>query len=302
MDNIGSIIDTRIRIKPSQELVKFINDIDVDQFTENIYELRKASDSLKDNCSILETNDSNSNKLLSQDIEVLNKIKKEYSQKNDIKSDKKPKEEETKPEILNNDKHKHIYLDLKDLDFILDYIVKRNASSTDKIYLHELLAKSTIVLPQNEVIKRNPILEARCEKLRAEQEARHYRSITKNVDNQRKHEPEETIAYQISQMNRQMIAVLQFIFSVAAGFVFGFIGLELMFGELDFGFRLLMGIMCALIIAIAEIYFLAKKLNEEEVIINVPTQAPKTTADDKKSVEKTMTMNENMKTKIKLNK
>lgn len=99
-----------------------------------------------------------------------------------------------------------------------------------------------------------------------------------------------------------MIAVLQFIFSVAAGFVFGFIGLELMFGELDFGFRLLMGIMCALIIAIAEIYFLAKKLNEEEVIINVPTQAPKTTADDKKSVEKTMTMNENMKTKIKLNK
>lgn len=196
MDNIGSIIDTRIRIKPSQELVKFINDIDVDQFTENIYELRKASDSLKDNCSILETNDSNSNKLLSQDIEVLNKIKKEYSQKNNIKSDKKPKEEETKPEILNNDKHKHIYLDLKDLDFILDYIVKRNASCTDKIYLHELLAKSTIVLPQNEVIKRNPILEARCEKLRAEQEARHYRSITKNVDNQRKHEPEETIAYQ----------------------------------------------------------------------------------------------------------
>lgn len=60
-----------------------------------------------------------------------------------------------------------------------------------------------------------------------------------------------------------MIAVLQFIFSVLAGFAFGFIGVELIVGNLDFGFRLLLGIICALIIALAEIYFLAKKLNED---------------------------------------
>lgn len=60
-----------------------------------------------------------------------------------------------------------------------------------------------------------------------------------------------------------MIAVAQFIFSIAAGFAFGFIGVELMIGGLDFGFRLLLGILCALIIALAEIYFLAKTLNEE---------------------------------------
>lgn len=64
-------------------------------------------------------------------------------------------------------------------------------------------------------------------------------------------------------MNRQLIAVAQFIFSVAAGFAFGFIGVELLVGNLDFGFRLLLGIICALIIALAEIYFRAKKLNEE---------------------------------------
>lgn len=57
--------------------------------------------------------------------------------------------------------------------------------------------------------------------------------------------------------------MLQFIFSVAAGFAFGFIGIELLVGNLDFGFRLLLGIICALTIALAEIYFLAKKLNEE---------------------------------------
>lgn len=57
--------------------------------------------------------------------------------------------------------------------------------------------------------------------------------------------------------------MFQFIVSIAAGFAFGFIGVELMIGDLDFGFRLLLGILCALIIALAEIYFLAKKLNEE---------------------------------------
>lgn len=66
----------------------------------------------------------------------------------------------------------------------------------------------------------------------------------------------------MKQINRQLIAVVQFIFSVIAGFAFGFIGVELLVGNLDFGFRLLLGIICALIIALAEIYFLALKLNE----------------------------------------
>lgn len=49
---------------------------------------------------------------------------------------------------------------------------------------------------------------------------------------------------------------------MAAGFAFGFIGIPLAIGEQDFGFRLLLGIMFALIIALAEIYFLAKKLSD----------------------------------------
>lgn len=71
------------------------------------------------------------------------------------------------------------------------------------------------------------------------------------------------LLFSVKQINRQLIAVAQFLFSIAAGFAFGFIGVELMIGDLDFGFRLLLGILCALIIALAEIYFLAKKLNEE---------------------------------------
>lgn len=66
----------------------------------------------------------------------------------------------------------------------------------------------------------------------------------------------------VKQFNKQLIAVFQFVVSVITGFVFGFMGIELMVGTLDFGFRLLLGIMCALIIALAELYFLAKQLNE----------------------------------------
>lgn len=67
----------------------------------------------------------------------------------------------------------------------------------------------------------------------------------------------------VKQMNRHLVAIFQFIVSVAAGFAFGFIGVELIIGSLDFGFRLLLGIICALTIALAELYFLAKRLNED---------------------------------------
>lgn len=67
----------------------------------------------------------------------------------------------------------------------------------------------------------------------------------------------------VKQINRQLIAIGQFILSIFAGFLFGFKGIDWMVGPLDFGFRLLLGVMAALVIALAEIYFLAKKLNEE---------------------------------------
>lgn len=76
----------------------------------------------------------------------------------------------------------------------------------------------------------------------------------------------------VKQINRHLIAVAQFIFSVLAGFAFGFIGVELIIGELDFGFRLLLGIICSLIIALAEIYFLAKKLNEDYESVSPPVR------------------------------
>lgn len=152
--------------------------------------------------------------------------------------------------------------DLKWLNEALNRLRKRE-DKLDVPYLHEFMQDCQLLLPENEQMERNAELEARCQKLRKEQEAREYEAMTRNVDNVRKHMPQDTIAFQMKQINRQLIAVAQFIFSVAAGFAFGFIGIELIVGQLDFGFRLLLGIMISLIVALAEIYFLAKKLNED---------------------------------------
>lgn len=66
----------------------------------------------------------------------------------------------------------------------------------------------------------------------------------------------------------------QFIFSVAAGFTFGFFGVNLMVGPLPFGFRILLGVIVALIIALAEMYFLAKKLHEYDEVLDAPKRKP----------------------------
>lgn len=142
-------------------------------------------------------------------------------------------------------------------------ILREKGDPSSSTYLHKLLEGCEIVLPQPPVIERNPELEARIQRLKKEQEEREYKAMTKNVDNVRVRHPDDSIGYQMKMMNSHIIAVVQFIVSVGAGFTFGFVGIQLMVGSLDFGFRLLLGVACALVIALAEIYFLAKKLSED---------------------------------------
>jgi hypothetical protein len=63
-------------------------------------------------------------------------------------------------------------------------------------YLHQIIPGTEELLPTYRRVPRNPELEARCQKLRREQEEREYRAMTKMVDPKRYREPEESIAYQ----------------------------------------------------------------------------------------------------------
>ncbi|CAK9833858.1 Transmembrane protein 199 [Anthophora retusa] len=196
-------------------------------------------------------------------IEVICNVKKTTNMTPNIAALKKSTKE----------KQKDILLELKDLKWLNNYL-RKYRPEIKSIYLHQLIEKDDIILPTPKLTPRNPELEARTQKLKAQQDAIRYRAMTKNVDNTIMKLPEDTISYQMKQINKQLIAVAQFVFSVLAGFAFGFIGVELIVGNLDFGFRLLLGIICALIIALAEIYFLAIKLNED-VYDPISTPAPK---------------------------
>ncbi|XP_049883782.1 uncharacterized protein LOC126379163 [Pectinophora gossypiella] len=292
MDLKGSLVDTDLRIYPSDKLLKYIQTLSVeDGIPANIQKFIKNKNDLevktKQN-GVKDVSIKASISLTNKDFENMAKVNLEVEKMdfhkppteepdtaekvteiNDKTDDEeksseptdKEDEEESEPE-RNGPK-----LCTSDLDWLFLHLQKRRIKDKDIPYLHELFEGSDIEMPKNKVIKRNPILEARCVKLRAQQEAREYRKMTKGVDNVRMRFPEDSISYQLKQLNRQLIAIGQFIISIFAGFLFGFKGVEWLVGTLDFGFKLLLGVMCALIIALAEIYFLAKKLNEE---LNVP--------------------------------
>ena len=65
-------------------------------------------------------------------------------------------------------------------------------------------------------------------------------------------------------INAQLVEVLGFAVSLFAAFSFGFVGINYMIGPLDFGIRALLGVISALIVAIAELYFLARVLGDYE--------------------------------------
>ncbi|CAG9581215.1 unnamed protein product [Danaus chrysippus] len=244
--------------KRQKEWDQFIDDMNFKcQRIDNTFE--EKEEELRDLYADLKHNTSEESDAKGVDIN-----EKYDSQSKDNDSSTKSSDKPSKKKLGKMDETKDSFLVTSDLDWLYNYIkCRRNEGDKNIPYLHTLLTGVHVDVPENEVLKRNPVLEARCVKLRAQQEAREYRKMTKGVDNVRMRFPEETIAYQLKQVNRQLIAVGQFIISIFAGFLFGFRGVEWMVGNLDFGFRLLLGVMCALVIALAEIYFLAKRLNEE---------------------------------------
>lgn len=66
----------------------------------------------------------------------------------------------------------------------------------DNLFLCDIIDGAELKLPENEIKERDPELEKRIQRLKAQQEQRAYNSMTKNVDSSRKFIPEETISYQ----------------------------------------------------------------------------------------------------------
>lgn len=87
-------------------------------------------------------------------------------------------------------------LKIEDLRWLNRYLVEYRKTAAERIYLHELLDNSEVILPSPKVTPRNPELEARIKKLQAQQDAREYQAMTKGIDSVRKYLPEDSISYQ----------------------------------------------------------------------------------------------------------
>lgn len=87
-------------------------------------------------------------------------------------------------------------LKIEDLKWLNKYLKERRKTAKEKVYLHELIDDSDVILPTPKETPRNPELEARIQKLTAQQNAREYQAMTKSIDSVRKFLPEDSVAYQ----------------------------------------------------------------------------------------------------------
>lgn len=94
------------------------------------------------------------------------------------------------------DKYANCFLNLSNIKWLKEYLRKHKDQSVKRNHLHELLSGILVILPKPTVILRNPELEERIKKLKAQQNNREYQAMTKGVDPLRKYYPEDTIAYQ----------------------------------------------------------------------------------------------------------
>lgn len=166
------------------------------------------------------------------------------------------------PEIIkeaqfSDDESKQIHLTTQDIKWC--HMKMRERGMKERI--HEMIAESRINLPKYEPPPRSPELEARVQKLRKEQENRDYRDMTKTLS-----QPSGAgigeIGKDLRSLNRQLVTGAQYILSIVGTFFAVFIGSGLAIP--DHGTRVLLAITAALIVGLAELYFLIRDDLKEE--------------------------------------
>ncbi|XP_078598302.1 vacuolar ATPase assembly protein VMA12-like isoform X1 [Branchiostoma floridae x Branchiostoma japonicum] len=140
-----------------------------------------------------------------------------------------------------------------------------------KQYLHELLEGSDVFFPPVETPPRNPELVARLERLKREQENRQYAQMTRDMGKKPgqgalsdfgSEEDGDDDNVSPKEVKVYLMALINFMVSVAAAFTFGYVGSEYAFGA-SVTLRVMTGIILATMVAMADIYFMAKVVEEE---------------------------------------
>jgi len=148
-------------------------------------------------------------------------------------------------------------------------LLKKRDKGEGPQHFHELIKDCQMVLPEPKFPPRNPELEARIQRLKAEQAEREYKRMTSNVDGRQglSKEMEQPFGKQMTELNNYLLLILQFVITVACSFAFGYFAPYFLRGVTHVATRLLSGIICAFVVAIADMYFVLKFLLEIEGVI-----------------------------------
>ncbi|XP_005100453.1 transmembrane protein 199 [Aplysia californica] len=128
-------------------------------------------------------------------------------------------------------------------------------SEGHKTFLHEIVEDASIIPQSVQLPPRNPELEERIQKLKREAENREYIRMTRNVDPRNK--KTFTFNEEVKSMNRHTINILNFLITVAAGFAFGYKGVELVVGKV-FPMQMLSGLILGTVVFFVDLYFMLK--------------------------------------------
>eukprot|EP00058_Branchiostoma_floridae_P026784 XP_002612275.1 hypothetical protein BRAFLDRAFT_104890 [Branchiostoma floridae] len=108
----------------------------------------------------------------------------------------------------------------------------------------------------------NPELVARLERLKREQENRQYAQMTRDMGKKPGQGALSDFGSEAKEVKVYLMALINFMVSVAAAFTFGYVGSEYAFGA-SVTLRVMTGIILATMVAMADIYFMAKVVEEE---------------------------------------
>ncbi|XP_023241085.1 transmembrane protein 199-like [Centruroides sculpturatus] len=124
-----------------------------------------------------------------------------------------------------------------------------------QIHSSNLPVSGPILKQKGMEIAENPELEARIQKLKAEQEEREYHEMTKNVS-MSSFKKSSSFQSEIRSVRSQITAVLNGVLTVAGTFIFGFKAAEYLFSVSDLITKFCVGFSLAMLVAVAELYFL----------------------------------------------
>ncbi|XP_065063655.1 transmembrane protein 199-like [Rhopilema esculentum] len=122
-------------------------------------------------------------------------------------------------------------------------------------YFHEFLEGSGIYEEPVKEPGKSPELLARLERLKAEQEEKKYRSMVKNVT-QKKRNLGEEFGAEVRTTSQQLTSVMNYIITILGCAFFAYYASEYAWNEI--GMRILFSVIVGTVVALAELYFLAK--------------------------------------------